>query len=79
MAVFSYEAQNDDELTFHKGCIINVILKDDPDWWKGEVNGQTGLFPSNYVSSLADAVVDSQESAETSCKSDISIDPPLPQ
>uniref|UniRef100_A0A3B1JK16 SH3 domain-containing protein n=1 Tax=Astyanax mexicanus TaxID=7994 RepID=A0A3B1JK16_ASTMX len=29
--------------------LINVLDKNDPDWWKGEVNGVTGLFPTNYV------------------------------
>lgn len=51
LAMFSYAAQNDDELTFCKGTVINVISKDG-DWWKGEVNGQVGVFPYNYVQAL---------------------------
>ncbi|XP_034815482.1 intersectin-1-like [Pan paniscus] len=47
--MYDYTAQNDDELAFNKGQIINILNKEDPDWWKGEVNGQVGLFPSNYV------------------------------
>uniref|UniRef100_A0A8C0XSS9 SH3 domain-containing protein n=1 Tax=Castor canadensis TaxID=51338 RepID=A0A8C0XSS9_CASCN len=49
IGMYDYTAQNDDELAFNKGQIINVLNKEDPDWWKGEVNGQVGLFPSNYV------------------------------
>lgn len=52
IAVYPYAAQHDDELTFQKDSVINVISKDDDNWWKGEVNGQTGMFPANYVGPL---------------------------
>lgn len=52
--MYDYTAQNDDELAFSKGQIINVLNKEDPDWWKGEVSGQVGLFPSNYVKLTTD-------------------------
>ncbi|XP_042724464.1 intersectin-1 isoform X3 [Lagopus leucura] len=54
IGMYDYTAQNDDELAFNKGQIINVLSKEDPDWWKGEVNGQVGLFPSNYVKLTTD-------------------------
>uniref|UniRef100_A0A8C3VN50 Intersectin-1 n=1 Tax=Catagonus wagneri TaxID=51154 RepID=A0A8C3VN50_9CETA len=54
IGVYDYSAQNDDELAFNKGQIINVLNKEDPDWWKGEVHGQVGLFPSNYVKMTTD-------------------------
>ncbi|XP_036098818.1 intersectin-1 isoform X4 [Molossus molossus] len=54
IGMYDYTAQNDDELAFGKGQIINVLNKEDPDWWKGEVNGQVGLFPSNYVKLTTD-------------------------
>ncbi|XP_018431025.1 PREDICTED: intersectin-2 [Nanorana parkeri] len=49
IAMYEYVANNEDELNFNKGQLINVISKDDADWWQGEINGATGLFPSNYV------------------------------
>ncbi|KAM9315865.1 intersectin-2 [Gastrophryne carolinensis] len=49
IAMYDYIANNEDELNFSKGQLINVINKDDTDWWQGEINGVTGLFPSNYV------------------------------
>ncbi|OWF43900.1 intersectin-1-like isoform X1 [Mizuhopecten yessoensis] len=52
VALYPYIAQNDDELTFHNGSVINVISKDDSNWWSGECNGQSGMFPSNYVDAL---------------------------
>ncbi|XP_025896145.1 intersectin-1 isoform X3 [Nothoprocta perdicaria] len=54
IGMYDYTAQNDDELAFNKGQIINVLNREDPDWWKGEVNGQVGLFPSNYVKLTTD-------------------------
>ncbi|XP_032888316.1 intersectin-1 isoform X7 [Amblyraja radiata] len=54
IGMYDYIAQNDDELAFAKGQIIGVLNKDDPDWWKGELNGVAGLFPSNYVKLTTD-------------------------
>ena len=54
LALYSYTADNTDELTFYKGSVIVVLNKDDPDWWKGEMNGQIGLVPANYVQELDD-------------------------
>ncbi|XP_072263549.1 intersectin-2 isoform X1 [Pyxicephalus adspersus] len=49
IAMYDYVANNEDELNFGKGQLINVLNKDDSDWWQGEISGVTGLFPSNYV------------------------------
>uniref|UniRef100_A0A4W3J9E3 Intersectin 1 n=1 Tax=Callorhinchus milii TaxID=7868 RepID=A0A4W3J9E3_CALMI len=54
IGMYDYIGQNDDELAFAKGQLISVLNKDDPDWWKGELNGVTGLFPSNYVKLTTD-------------------------
>ncbi|CAK6976759.1 intersectin-1 [Scomber scombrus] len=54
IGMYDYVAQNDDELAFLKGQVITVINKDDCDWWKGELNGREGLFPSNYVKLTTD-------------------------
>ncbi|KFO23385.1 Intersectin-2 [Fukomys damarensis] len=55
IAMYDYVANNEDELNFSKGQLINVVNKDDPDWWQGEINGVTGLFPSNYVKMTTDS------------------------
>lgn len=55
IAMYDYMASNEDELTFSKGQLINVMNKEDPDWWQGEANGLTGLFPSNYVKMTTDS------------------------
>lgn len=53
-AQFSYDAQNNDELSLKEGDIITIISKDECDqgWWKGELNGKIGVFPDNFVVEL---------------------------
>ncbi|XP_064618193.1 intersectin-1-like isoform X1 [Liolophura sinensis] len=65
IALYPYEARNDDELTFHKDTVINVLSKEDASWWKGEVNGQVGVFPMNYVGPLTDMGEVKSEDAAT--------------
>lgn len=48
-ALFDFVPQEDGELAFSRGDTIEVIEKDDPNWWKGKLNDKEGLFPSNYV------------------------------
>ncbi|KAM9156493.1 intersectin-2 isoform 3-T4 [Pangshura tecta] len=55
IAMYDYAATNEDELSFSKGQLINVLNKDDADWWQGEISGVTGLFPSNYVKMTTDS------------------------
>lgn len=52
IALFPYTANNPDELSFLKDDIISVTARDEPSWWRGELNGVSGLFPSNYVGPL---------------------------
>ena len=42
-------AEDDYELTIEKGDIIENVSMKDCGWWQGEINGQRGLFPENYV------------------------------
>lgn len=60
--LFPYEAANEDELTLSGGDIIAVLSKDAPDkgWWIGELNGQVGFFPDNFVETI-DGKSDHQE------------------
>ena len=52
--LFSYSAENDDELTIEEGDTIIVLDKEleDSGWWKGEFNGKVGVFPDNFVELL---------------------------
>lgn len=49
-ALFPFTAQDSDELSFNAGDWITVLDKSNPNWWKGQVHGAIGIFPSNYVS-----------------------------
>ncbi|XP_072218107.1 intersectin-2a isoform X2 [Leuresthes tenuis] len=49
IAMYDYTAANQDELSFSKGQLISILDKTNPDWWKGDANGVTGLLPTNYV------------------------------
>lgn len=49
-ALYDYTAQQQGDLTFTAGAVIEVIEQGDPNgWWTGRYNGQTGAFPGNYV------------------------------
>jgi len=49
VALYDYQAQRDDELSFVINDVISVVDCRDADWWHGQLYGRTGLFPSNYV------------------------------
>lgn len=51
VALYDFEAAHPEELNLHEGDVIVVTKKDDSGWWEGTLNGQFGIFPSNYVSS----------------------------
>eukprot|EP01097_Dermamoeba_algensis_P007098 TRINITY_DN4453_c0_g1_i3.p1 TRINITY_DN4453_c0_g1~~TRINITY_DN4453_c0_g1_i3.p1 ORF type:complete len:433 (+),score=121.23 TRINITY_DN4453_c0_g1_i3:146-1300(+) len=50
-ALFDFDAQQADDLSFRKGDIITIVQKSDDinDWWIGELNGRSGNFPANWV------------------------------
>ncbi|XP_065689846.1 F-BAR and double SH3 domains protein 2 isoform X2 [Patagioenas fasciata] len=54
-ALYDYEGQTDDELSFPEGAIIRILNKenqDDDGFWEGEFNGRVGVFPSVLVEEL---------------------------
>ncbi|KAI6202474.1 hypothetical protein M3Y96_00952800 [Aphelenchoides besseyi] len=48
-AMFAYDAQDTDELSFQEGQIIELVKKDESGWWQGRIGPKSGLFPANYV------------------------------
>lgn len=49
VALYDYEADEDNEISFNEGDHITHIEFVSEDWWQGS-NGKTvGLFPANYV------------------------------
>ncbi|XP_036398733.1 SH3 domain-containing YSC84-like protein 1 isoform X1 [Megalops cyprinoides] len=51
-AVHPFVAQQPGDLSFNAGDRITVITKTDShyDWWEGQLQGQVGIFPANFVS-----------------------------
>ncbi|XP_020957948.1 F-BAR and double SH3 domains protein 2 isoform X4 [Sus scrofa] len=55
-ALYDYEGQTDDELSFPEGAIIRILNKenqDDDGFWEGEFGGRIGVFPSVLVEELS--------------------------
>lgn len=55
-ALYDYEGQTDDELSFPEGATIRILNKenqDDDGFWEGEFNGRVGVFPSVLVEELS--------------------------
>ncbi|EPY50183.1 App1 protein [Schizosaccharomyces cryophilus OY26] len=51
-AIYDYQAQEDNELSFYENDFITNVDQIDPNWWEGECHGRRGLFPSNYVEEI---------------------------
>ncbi|NXU89168.1 FCSD2 protein, partial [Xiphorhynchus elegans] len=54
-ALYDYEGQTGEELSFPEGAIIRILNKenqDDDGFWEGEFNGRVGVFPSVLVEEL---------------------------
>lgn len=56
---YDYEKAEDNELELREGEYVTNIDMVDEDWWMGtNSQGETGLFPSNYVELVEDEPVD---------------------
>ncbi|XP_026129711.1 F-BAR and double SH3 domains protein 2 isoform X3 [Carassius auratus] len=54
-ALYAYEAQTEDELSFPEGAIICILSKhnqEDDGFWEGEFDGAVGVFPAVLVEDL---------------------------
>jgi hypothetical protein len=56
VALYPYSALNEDELSFEKDDVIILLAREEASWWRGELKGVSGLFPSNYVAPLCEYI-----------------------
>ncbi|CAL8304687.1 unnamed protein product [Merluccius merluccius] len=52
-ALYNFSMEEDDELGFKAGEVIEVLDASDALWWKGRLRGEYGLFPANYTTPLS--------------------------
>lgn len=81
-ALYDYEADDLDELTFKAGDRIEILSRDqevsgDEGWWVGRVVGSKsahiGLFPSNYVGTNDATITEQSEDARLPLQVDFSL------
>ncbi|KAF3692495.1 Unconventional myosin-Ie Myosin-Ic Unconventional myosin 1E [Channa argus] len=51
-ALYAYDAQDTDELSFNADDIIEIVTEDPSGWWFGRLRGREGMFPGNYVEKI---------------------------
>uniref|UniRef100_A0A914X526 Uncharacterized protein n=1 Tax=Plectus sambesii TaxID=2011161 RepID=A0A914X526_9BILA len=51
-AIYAYDAQDTDEISFNANDQIELLKKDDSGWWLGRIRNKDGLFPANYVEEM---------------------------
>ncbi|KAK6456741.1 uncharacterized protein RJT20DRAFT_126790 [Scheffersomyces xylosifermentans] len=58
-AIFEYKSDYEDDLNFPLGQVITVTTVEDEEWYSGEYDGKTGMFPKNFVELIPTAPVPS--------------------
>ncbi|KAF8485230.1 SH3-domain-containing protein [Russula ochroleuca] len=51
-ALYDYTSEEAGDLPLQAGERVRVTEKTSPEWWTGEVDGRSGLFPASYVKPL---------------------------
>ncbi|XP_069041225.1 myosin IEb [Lepisosteus oculatus] len=51
-ALYAYDAQDTDELSFNASDVIDILTEDPSGWWYGRLRGKEGMFPGNYVEKI---------------------------
>lgn len=49
VALFDYEGEEEDELTFSQGDDISLSQLIGQEWARGEIHGRVGIFPLNFT------------------------------
>lgn len=51
VALFDFPGQTAEDLSFHKGAMIQVLDHIDAEWRRGRVEGKEGLYPAAFAQS----------------------------
>lgn len=51
MAVFDFPGQTAEDLSFHKGALIQVTEHIDGEWMRGRLEGREGIYPAAFTQS----------------------------
>lgn len=51
-ALYDFHGTEQGDLSFQAGDTIQITGEEDEMWWRGTLDGRTGIFPSNYVHGL---------------------------
>ena len=74
IAKYDYKPESSNYLPFSAGQLVKILRKHPSGWWDGELAGQRGWFPSNYLYSDSSRLVrvrsDSLESVGPFLRSD---------
>lgn len=49
MALFDFPGQTAEDLSFHKGAIIQVTEHIDVEWRRGSLEGREGFYPAAFT------------------------------
>ena len=49
VVLYEYSAQLPDELSLRVGDVITRVERMEGGWWRGDLAGNTGMFPDNFV------------------------------
>ena len=61
-ALYDFNPTEEGEILFKRGQIIDVLdCTTFTDWWRGTLDGQVGIFPSNYVARIGSAKESAQQ------------------
>ncbi|GAA6054704.1 hypothetical protein JCM3770_000039 [Rhodotorula araucariae] len=52
--LYNFDGETADELPFRRGETVRVLERVSDEWWRGELRGRIGIFPTNYVEELPD-------------------------
>ncbi|XP_015244286.1 PREDICTED: SH3 domain-containing protein 19-like [Cyprinodon variegatus] len=63
VALFDFSGQTAEDLSFHKGALIQVTEHIDADWRRGRLDGREGLYPAAFTQPCQAQPITGQQSA----------------